>query len=350
LTVRRSGPCYRRHRETGSNPADARTDDRALTPVPEAEDAPNPLTRDGGSVVIGVDHQWSGSRPESWRHHAGGQSDWNCTLGAWINHQKKPFDDARVRRALTLAIDRWGSAPGLSKVSLMSTVGSLTFPTSPLAPNKDELSDIAGFWPDIEKSRAEAKRLLKEAGAEGLIFVLMNRNVDQPYKYLGTWLIDQWSKIGLNVTQQVVPTGPWFETLRSGNFAVSTGGSCHGIVNPVIDVETWLPRSVNEANYGYYEDPKELDIYEKMLHETDLAKQQILMYQFNKDVLDEQAHYIQTFWWNRLVPLRSYVHGWKIGPSHYSNQDLGTIWLSAPECGNCGAHPTMTKSEAGTDK
>jgi hypothetical protein len=45
------------------------------------------------------------------------------------------------------------------------------------------------------------------------------------------------------------------------------------------------------------------------------------------------------------VPLRSYVHGWKIGPSHYSNQDLATIWLSAPECGTCGAHPTMEKAE-----
>jgi peptide/nickel transport system substrate-binding protein len=278
------------------------------------------------------------------------QSDWNCTLGAWINHKRKPFDDVRVRRALTLAIDRWGSASALSKVSLMHTVGSLAFPGSPLAPDKNQLDSIAGFWPDIEKSRAEAKRLLKEAGAEGLSFELINRNVDQPYKYLGTWLIDQWSKIGLNVTQQVVPTGPWFATLRSGDFAVSTGGSCHGIVNPVIDVQPMLPSSVSDADYGYYEDPKELDIYEKMLHETGLAKQRALMYQFNKDVLDDQAHYIHTFWWNRRVPLRSYVHGWKIGPSHYSNQDLGTIWLSAPECGTCSAHPTMTKAEAGTGK
>ncbi len=82
----------------------------------------------------------------------------------------------------------------------------------------------------------------------------MNRNVDQPYKYLGTWLIDQWSKIGLNVTQRVVPTGPWFAALRSGDFSVSTGGNCHGIVNPVIDVQPWLSQSISDANYGYYED------------------------------------------------------------------------------------------------
>ena len=28
-----------------------------------------------------------------------------------------------------------------------------------------------------------------------------------------------------------------------------------------------------------------------------------------------------------MVPERSYVHGWKIGPSHYINQDLSDIWL-----------------------
>ena len=59
-----------------------------------------------------------------------------------------------------------------------------------------------------------AQRLLKEAGQENLSFELLNRNVDQPYKYVGTWLVDEWSKIGVKVTQKVVPTGPWFEVKR----------------------------------------------------------------------------------------------------------------------------------------
>ena len=143
-------------------------------------------------------------------------SDWNCGLLVTPNHKRKPFDDVRVRRALTLAIDRWHGAPALSKIAIMRTVGGIVFPGSPLAATKEELEQIAGYWPDIEKSRAEAKRLLKEAGAEGLSFEMLNRNVDQPYKYNGTWLVDQWSKIGVQATQRVVPTGPWFATLRSG--------------------------------------------------------------------------------------------------------------------------------------
>ncbi|HEX9788800.1 MAG TPA: ABC transporter substrate-binding protein, partial [Candidatus Binatia bacterium] len=35
------------------------------------------------------------------------ESPWVCNLTVTINNEKKPFDDVRVRRALTLAIDRW---------------------------------------------------------------------------------------------------------------------------------------------------------------------------------------------------------------------------------------------------
>jgi peptide/nickel transport system substrate-binding protein len=277
--------------------------------------------------------------------------DWNCGSLIWFNHTKRPFDDARVRRALTLAIDRWGSAPALSKIALVKTVGSVVFPGSPLAPSKEELEKIAGFWPDIEKSRAEAKRLLKEAGAEGLTFELLNRNVDQPYMYNGTWVIDQWAKIGLQVTQKVVPTGPWFAALRDKNdFSVGLAGNCNAIVNPVSDVATYLPASVNSRNYGYYEDSKLLDLYDKLLRETDGIKQREEMYQFVKQLMDEDAHIAFLLWWNRIVPLRSYVHGWKIGPSHYLNQDLSTIWLASPKCDECSATPPNDQKRVDTTK
>ena len=109
-------------------------------------------------------------------------SDWNCGNVVTPNQKRKPFDDVRVRRALLLAIDQWHGAPALSKIANVRTVGGIVFPGSPLAATKEELQKLAGFWPDIEKSRAEARRLLKEAGQEDLTFELLNRNVDQPYK------------------------------------------------------------------------------------------------------------------------------------------------------------------------
>ena len=64
-----------------------------------------------------------------------------------------------------------------------------------------------------------------------------------------------------------------------------------------------------------------------MLHEIDRSKQKAKLFQFAKYVLDDQAHGIFLLWWRRIVPYHAYVKGWKIGPSHYVNQDLGTIWL-----------------------
>ena len=287
------------------------------------------------------------------KHYLDGQvkvleSDWNCGSRLLINHKKKPFDDVRVRRALTLAIDRWGSAPALSKIANVKTVGSIVFPGSPLAPTKEELHEIAGFWPDIEKSRAEAKRLLKEAGAENLSFELMNRDVDQPYKYVGAWVVDQLEKIGVHATQHVVPTGPWFAAQRSGDYAVNVGANCHSVVNPVIDIQPYLPNSVYKAQYAYYEDPKEVELYNEVLHETDPAKLHADMFRFVKYEMDTEAHSTYLLWWYRRVPLRSYVNGWKISPSHYINQDLSTIWLSAPKCGQCSATPSATHAEATT--
>jgi peptide/nickel transport system substrate-binding protein len=253
------------------------------------------------------------------------ESDWNCGSILEPNHKRKPFDDVRVRRALTLAIDRWHGAPKLAKIADVRTVGGIVFPGSPLAATEAELQQLAGFWPDIEKSRAEAKRLLKEAGVEGLSFELLNRNIDQPYKYNAMWTIDEWSKIGLHVTQRVAPTGPWFEAMRAGNFDVVLAGNCQSVVNPLLDVQRYLP-SYN-ANYGQFVDRQESDLYDRMLRETDPAQQRALMRDFEKIVLDSGAHDIILLWWYRMVPYHAYVKGWKISPSHYLNQDLATVWL-----------------------
>src|SRR2546423_4229095 len=182
----------------------------------------------------------------------------------------------------------------MARIANVRTVAGIVFPGSPLAATKAELEQMPGFWPDIEKSRAEAKRLLKEAGAEGLKFELLNRNVDQPYKYVATWLIDEWSKVGLHVTQRVVPTGPFFEALRNATFDVAVDFNCQSVVNPLLDVGKFLPHSVYSENYGNYEDQKEIDLYQQMLRETDLTKQRALMREFEKYVLDTKAHILMT--------------------------------------------------------
>ncbi|NQW00010.1 MAG: ABC transporter substrate-binding protein, partial [Rhodospirillales bacterium] len=120
------------------------------------------------------------------------ESDWNCVLLGTPNHKVKPFDDTRVRQALTLGLDRWSGSKYLSKIAIVKTVGGVVFPSHKLAATKEELVKLKGYGTDIKAARAEAQKLLKEAGVPGLKFTLHNRGVDQPYKVVGTWMIDQW--------------------------------------------------------------------------------------------------------------------------------------------------------------
>jgi len=256
-------------------------------------------------------------------------SDWNCGLLTTVNHKSKPFDDVRARRALTLAVDRWGGSKYLSKIAIVKTVGGLAFPGHPLAATKKELEQIAGYWPDLKKSRAEARKLLKEAGVDlSKTYYFNNRAVDQPYKIVGTWLIDQWKQVGLKFEQHVFPTGPFYDMLRNKKtYDVSIDFNCQSVVNPLLDVSKYLSEDRSGSQYGNFQDREVDALFDKMNQSGDPKEQRSLMRQMEKLVLDTHAHQFMTLWWYRIVPHRSYVKGWKISPSHYLNQSLDNVWL-----------------------
>ena len=255
------------------------------------------------------------------------ESDWNCGNVFTPNHKRKPFDDVRVRKALFMAIDQWAGAKALQKIAIVKTVGGVVFPGSEFAATHEELVSMPGYATDIEKSRAEARRLLREAGAEGLSVEMLNRNVDQPYVIVGTWLVDEFRKIGVNVTQKIVPTGPWLDGMRAGDFSLAMEANCQMVVNPIADVGRYLPHDIYSENFAYHTDDKQVEIYNRMVRETDPAKARVLMREYENQVIAIGAHQLPTLWFYRILPIRSYVKGWKISTSHYLNQDLANIWL-----------------------
>src|SRR5262245_52815252 len=84
-------------------------------------------------------------------------------FGIAMNNTVKPFNDVRVRKALTLGIDRYTGAKVLHRLTSLRDVGGLMRPGTEWAIPEAELEQFPGFWRDPEKSRAEARKLLAEA-------------------------------------------------------------------------------------------------------------------------------------------------------------------------------------------
>ncbi len=255
------------------------------------------------------------------------ESDWNVLMGASPNQKIKRFQDPRVRQALSYAFDRWGGSKFLSRIALIKTVGGITFPKHPLAPSKEWMEqNLPGFNPDVEANREKAKALLKDAGHPNVKVTLWNRAVDQPYKIVGTWFIDQWRKVGAQADQKVVPSGPWYAGLRkTRDFDVAVAFNAQTVINPTIDVSKWIRDAGN--NYTNHKDDKATELYLEMLYENDPKKQFEKMRRYEMRVLADQAHFLPAFWWYKINPHRAYVKGWKIAPSHYLNQALDSVWI-----------------------
>jgi peptide/nickel transport system substrate-binding protein len=211
----------------------------------------------------------------------------------------------------------------------VKTVGGIVFPGSNLAATKAELMDMDGYREDLEASRERARELLKIAGVDlSKTYVLNNRAVDQPYKVVGVWLLDQWRQIGLNFEQKVQPTGPFYATLREkGDFDVSIDFNCQSIVNPPIDTSKYLSSDINPQNYGRIIDRKMDDLYNAMLLEADPKKQREKMREYERYVLHDEVKQMITLWWYRTTVHRSHFKGWKVSPSHYLGQALDNVWL-----------------------
>lgn len=257
------------------------------------------------------------------------EGPWICYLSVAINNEVKPFSDVRVRKALTLALDRWEASEYLSKIAILKPVGGLLRPGSEFAATEAELTKLAGYGKDIKAARTEARRLLKEAGIpDGYEFTFKNRDLPMPYESLGIWAIDQWRKIGLNVTHKVEEKGPFFSDRKRGNFQTIMDWECGFMDEPDLQLFKFLSMGKSGANYSRFTDSTLDSLYEKQSRATSKKERRKLIRTFEKRVLDEKIYTFPTLWWYKINPHWAKVKGWNQLPSHYLNQDLRDVWLS----------------------
>jgi peptide/nickel transport system substrate-binding protein len=251
------------------------------------------------------------------------EGTWSSVLLLSFNTTKKPFDDARVRRALSLAIDRWSGVGPIGQQTIFGVVGGFLFPGSKFARSEEALANEPGFKRDMAANRAEAKRLLAEAGVSNLSFTLNGR---AGYTPVSIYLIDQWRQIGVTVKNEEPENAVFFNNINSGAFDAT-----YDAVNEYSDDPAFLLNQLQSydrttRNYSRFVDHDLDAMYDKLTRSTDPAERVKVAQAFEERLLT-QAYTVPLFWGRRIVPMASDVEGFHLTPSYYLDVDLAGLWI-----------------------
>ncbi|KQB10370.1 ABC transporter substrate-binding protein [Vibrio metoecus] len=195
-----------------------------------------------------------------------------CTYYYGFNTAKAPFDDVRVRQALSYAIDR--------DVISDAILGQGQKPAYFLTP---EIT--AGFSPEMpaygkmtQKERvAEAKKLLEAAGyskSNPLKFTLLY-NTSENHKKIATAVQSMWkTTLGVDIALENQEWKTFLDTRRQGNFDATRAGWC-GDYNEASSFLTLLMSS-NSSNDSKYHSAEYDATLEKAMTSTSEEERQKL--------------------------------------------------------------------------
>jgi peptide/nickel transport system substrate-binding protein len=254
--------------------------------------------------------------------HPGQPVHWGVT----VNVDKKPFDDERVRRALSLALNRYDMATTLAPLTGLDTVGGPQPPGTLGALPPEELQKLPGFGKDYEASLKEAKRLLAEAGyPNGFKTVLTNRSVKLPYIDLGVYLVSTWKKIGVEAEHKLEESATWSQSRLTRDFELLVdpfGFAAAGDPDEVMSKFT----SNSPENWGRFKDPVVDELFEKQKIERDEQKRIQLVQDMQKRII-EKNWMLMGLWWTRLEVRSARIRNYEPMPSHCLNRRLEDVWL-----------------------
>jgi peptide/nickel transport system substrate-binding protein len=225
--------------------------------------------------------------------------------GVVVNVDKKPFDDVRVRQALSLAIDRYDMAKTLGPLTGLETVGGLMHPDSPWALSTEELQEVPGFGKNYEANLQDAKRLLAEAG----------------------YLISSWKKIGVEAEHKLEESATWSQTRVTRDFELLVDPYGSSVVG---DPDDMLNKFITggQPNWGRFSNPAADALFAQQKTEMNEARRIQLVKDMQK-VLMPQMYWIPGLWWTRVEVRSARIRNYEPQPSHWMNRRLEDVWLAA---------------------
>ena len=209
--------------------------------------------------------------------------------------QKAPFDDWRVRKAFTLAVDRNYIVTEITQTGQVEAGAYVPAGVYDAAGVEgDDFRTVGGDYYDptadsYEANCEEARALLAEAGypnGEGFPVVEYLYNTDDNHKAIAEALQNMWqTELGVTVTLTNQEWGTFLQTRKDGDYSIARNGWIADYNDPMSFLDMWLTGGGN--NDAQYSNPD----YDAKIQEakatSDVATRMQLMHEA-EDILLEQ--------------------------------------------------------------
>lgn len=232
-----------------------------------------------------------------------------------------PWQDPRTRRAMSLWIDK-GAA-------ISSALGGMGY-LGPPGPDEPFVSPDFKSYPrfepaKLEEHRAEARRLLAEAGhAAGFS---MGHLCRVRMRLRCEFLHAQLAGLGVDLELRLADEALWNRGRVSGDYDSQPGANFTAPV-PEGTESVFGRSSLNPDAYAKHED-KEVDRFYVLLRRATNRDQRIQIWRdLERYLVDEQAYVIPIAGSVQVVAYRSWVQGVVAPPEDgHTHTDFATVWL-----------------------
>ena len=233
-----------------------------------------------------------------------------------------PWQDPRVRRAVSLWVDRDAAIP--------VALGGFGWTTPSLGPPNRFKDKAYVVWPTFDREplserRAEAKQLMADAGyADGFGMGHLCR----ARQTAGCQLLQaQLRELGVDLRIQVVDEGEWNRARTSLDFD-SQQGRLSVLPIPEGTEGVYGTYSRSPDSYAKHEDPRVSELY-RLLRAATLPERRLEVWrQLQRYIFVEQTYVVAIAEAIYVAPYRSHVRGLVAPPEDgHTHTDFSTVWL-----------------------
>jgi peptide/nickel transport system substrate-binding protein len=215
---------------------------------------------------------------------------WNIPRQLLVNRTKPPFDNADLRRAMSLSLDRQAFIDILGEGQ--GTIGGAMMPppAGSWGMPPEVLHALPGYGPDVQKNRAEARAIMQKLGYgpdKRLTVTVTTRNTPA-YRDPSVLLIDQLKEIYIDGVLNAIDTTQWYPTVMRKDYAVGLTVSENGLDDPDQQFyENFICGA--ERNYTGYCSPDVDKLVDLQSAEPDNDKRKKLVWEIERKLAEDAA-------------------------------------------------------------